>query len=467
MELPKHTTQVGTIAANKKLYLEDYCVSYMKQLGEMYPEDRKQIALFGVMEKERSVEYALVYGAALLGMGKGRTDSLTNSQKEEAESFREEYFPDYQLLGVVIATDAVDENVYWLGNGNKAIPLDGYYIFYERNEAMLNFMMHNQKEERGIDLDPVIVKKADMDRERREKKEKEEQEMARREAEKKAEKKSGSYRQKLQKTERMARPADRRQKHNLFPAAACLLLLAIVGIYGIKQQGLQSGIFQPIGAYVSGLWEKASVFTSGYLGNQLEETSGESQFLVNNDTKETEILNNEAVNNGAVTTEGAANNSQTSEKDIPVVSTEIQPPAELDVIVIPDPDKLEGTGTAVVDNTEQTNATEGNQGGVLGGNPGETPAGNPEGGNQSVGNSANTLPENQEGSQIVNPPQNQTVTGEQEIDTSQKYLIKKGDSLLRILRAHYGDESRLNEICSVNGIADPNNIQVGQIILLP
>ena len=164
MELPKHTTQVGTIAANKKLYLEDYCISYMKQLGEQYPDERKQIALFGTVEREKSVEYAFCYGAALLGCGKGRTDSLTNSQKEEAESFREEYFPDYQLLGVVIATDIVDENVYWLGNGNKSIPLDGYYIFYDKNEAMLNFMMHNQKEERDIDLDPVIVKKADMDR---------------------------------------------------------------------------------------------------------------------------------------------------------------------------------------------------------------------------------------------------------------------------------------------------------------
>ena len=109
MELPKHTTQVGTIAANKKMYLEDYCISYMKQLTEEFPEDRKQIALYGTVEKEKSVEYAFVYGAALLGKGRGRTDSLTNSQKDEAESIREEYFSDYQLVGVVISTDAVNE----------------------------------------------------------------------------------------------------------------------------------------------------------------------------------------------------------------------------------------------------------------------------------------------------------------------------------------------------------------------
>ena len=146
MELPKHTTQVGTIAANKKMYLEDYCISYMKQLTEEFPEDRKQIALYGTVEKEKSVEYTFVYGAALLGKGRGRTDSLTNSQKDEAESIRKEFFSDYQLVGIVISTDAVNENIFWLGNGNKSIPMDGYYIFYDTNEAMLNFMMENQKE---------------------------------------------------------------------------------------------------------------------------------------------------------------------------------------------------------------------------------------------------------------------------------------------------------------------------------
>ena len=48
-----------------------------------------------------------------------------------------------------------------------------------------------------------------------------------------------------------------------------------------------------------------------------------------------------------------------------------------------------------------------------------------------------------------------------------EYLIKRGDNLLRILRTHYGDESKLQEICLVNNIKNPDNIQVGQTILLP
>ena len=212
MELPKHTTQVGTIAANKKLYLEDYCISYMKQLTEEFPEERKQIALFGIVEKDKNVEYVQVYAAALLGKGRGRTDSLTNSQKAEAESIREEYFPDYQLVGVVISTDAVNENVYWLGNGNKSIPMDGYYIFYDKNDAMLNFMMQNQKEERDIDLDPVIIKKADMDNRKREKAEQEMRE---------AQQKRGQYRKEMKKAEAKGRAVKQKTKSPFQQGSTC------------------------------------------------------------------------------------------------------------------------------------------------------------------------------------------------------------------------------------------------------
>ena len=392
MELPKHTTQVGTIAANKKLYLEDYCISYMKQLGEEHPDERKQIALFGAVEKEKSVEYAFAYGAALLGCGKGRTDSLTNSQKEEAESVREEYFPDYQLLGVVISTDSVDENVYWLGNGNKSIPLDGYYIFYDKNEAMLNFMMHNQKEEREIDLDPVIVKKADMDREKREKKEQAEKDRLEMQKQRTAQKKVGSYRQQMTKAGRTS-AKEVAKKKNLFPAAACFLVVAIGGVYGVKTLYPDYVNGQNLVSYVSELWDKASVFTNGYL----------------DESEEVVVLENESV----------------EETQMVIVETQVQQPAELDVVIIPELDTL----------TEATDKPQ------------------------------EILKEEQPVEQVSGANKEEVILTTE--PTSQKYLIKKGDSLLRILRNYYGDDSRLAEICDVNGIADPNNIQVGQTILLP
>ena len=380
MELPKHTTQVGTIAANKKMYLEDYCISYMKQLTEEFPEDRKQIALYGAVEKEKSVEYAFVYGAALLGKGKGRTDSLTNSQKEEAEKIRQEYFRDYQLVGIVISTDTVNENVFWLGYGNKSIPMDGYYIFYDTNEVMLNFMMHNQKEEREIDLDPVIIKKADMDRVKREKADREKLE---------EQQKRGKYRKEMQAAEKTKRPEPGKAK-SPFPAVACVMLLAICGVYGLKTYYPDFGP-ERILSYFTDLKDKVAVSGDSYLSESVAES--------------------------------------TETEEIVIVATDLQEPAEMDVIIMPDLDALASEAA------KESEASE---------------------------------PVKEQPEEIKPTPVPEVETSGAESESNpQEYYIKRGDNLLRILRAHYGDESKLQEVIDLNRIIDPNNIQVGQIILLP
>lgn len=405
MELPKHTTQVGTIAANKKLYLEDYCISYMKQLTEEFPEERKQIALFGIVEKDKNVEYVQVYAAALLGKGRGRTDSLTNSQKAEAESIREEYFPDYQLVGVVISTDAVNENVYWLGNGNKSIPMDGYYIFYDKNDAMLNFMMQNQKEERDIDLDPVIIKKADMDNRKREKAEQEMREV---------QQKRGQYRKEMKKAEAKGRVVKQKTK-SPFPAVACLLLLAVVGVYGAKTYYPEFELSEAK-SYISDLWDKTAVLTGSYLDKDVDAGKVDELLQAENNAS-TESTVTESATTGTEIIEGATMET--------AVSGTVELPSELGVVVIPDPDTLESAAQPGQNVTE--NKPEG--------------TGSGESVNQEI------------------PVQSESV--------AEEYLIKRGDNLLRILRSHYGNEAKLQEICDLNNIVDPNNIQVGQTILLP
>jgi len=392
MELPKHTTQVGTIPANKKLYLEDYCISYKKQLDDMYPEERKQIALFGTLQKEKNIEYAFVYGAALLGRGKGRTDSMTITQKEEAEMYRQKYFPDYQLLGLIIATDHVNEAVYWLGSGAKSIAIDGYYIFYDQNEVMLNFMMLNQSEERAFDMDPVIVKKADMDRERRERKEKEEIQNA------------GTYRKKLKVSENLPE----KRKGVSFSVAAGVVLLAIIGVYGIRTYYPNVGV------------NTVKTAVLDWIGTKSEQTSS---YL-----ESTEMI--------------AFENDVEVETDEMPVATMLPPaPADLDVVVIPELDALTNSVNDLEQNVIEENKTEEYV---------STEGGMTESGELEKVETAETV-------------QPEVITSKEPV----KYLIQRGDNLLRILRTHYGDESKLQEICTVNNIKDPNNIQVGQTILLP
>jgi len=47
------------------------------------------------------------------------------------------------------------------------------------------------------------------------------------------------------------------------------------------------------------------------------------------------------------------------------------------------------------------------------------------------------------------------------------YTIKRGDTLIGICIRRYGSDARVSEICSLNEIGDPDDIKVGQKILLP
>ena len=47
------------------------------------------------------------------------------------------------------------------------------------------------------------------------------------------------------------------------------------------------------------------------------------------------------------------------------------------------------------------------------------------------------------------------------------YTIRRGDTLIGISLRNYGSNSKVSEICSLNGITDPDDIKIGQEILLP
>ena len=47
------------------------------------------------------------------------------------------------------------------------------------------------------------------------------------------------------------------------------------------------------------------------------------------------------------------------------------------------------------------------------------------------------------------------------------YTIESGDTLLGICIRQYGSTARVSEICSLNGISNPDDIKAGEKILLP
>ena len=57
MELPKNITQIGESDRSCKIYVEDYVISYMKQMNLLAQNKDMAVALYGVRKEENEVSY--------------------------------------------------------------------------------------------------------------------------------------------------------------------------------------------------------------------------------------------------------------------------------------------------------------------------------------------------------------------------------------------------------------------------
>lgn len=67
---------------------------------------------------------------------------------------------------------------------------------------------------------------------------------------------------------------------------------------------------------------------------------------------------------------------------------------------------------------------------------------------------------------IVETP-DPTPTPTPQAGTIQTHTVAKGDTISTIARKYYGTDSLADELCTYNGITDPNKIQIGQKIKIP
>ena len=57
MELPKNITQVGEADKYCKIYMEDYVISYIKQMNHLAEEQKKAVAFYGKRRTEGEISY--------------------------------------------------------------------------------------------------------------------------------------------------------------------------------------------------------------------------------------------------------------------------------------------------------------------------------------------------------------------------------------------------------------------------
>lgn len=178
VKLPKNIRQIGNPADNWKIYVEDYVYTYLHPAAEAEKEGKKVCVLLGKVERSEK-NYIFISGAIAVGplFDIPGLPDFTEEVWEYIYQQEKEYFGELEIVGWSVMTsfwplhlltefenvhrkhfggmekvmllmdqDEQEERFYRLQNGNLA-GQPGYYIYYEKNEPMQNFMVQQYQKE--------------------------------------------------------------------------------------------------------------------------------------------------------------------------------------------------------------------------------------------------------------------------------------------------------------------------------
>ena len=396
MELPKNITQIGQADSNVKIYVEDYVVSYIKQLNHMAQNKELAVALYGVRKEEAGISYLFFYGAAKLDFLQRETRHLSQAQHQEIERLRRRYFEEQEFLGYRILDGEMVEGFHVCEQGICRY-IAGYAQFYEKNDSMLAYMLDVRKEE--IQPEFVDQEKYDVVKRRQEERRQAEQNREERFEKQRYEERGQEEPEKYISREETRRTGNVRQfrkpqedttlmkiRHMKVSIVATFVLLCVFGYALMSREGGVEGLQKAARQMFEGLGEKK-------IPDAVE---------ANNSNVQIDTL---------VTEDKLTNALEQENKDV-------------------EPQMSEVTPTPIV--TSEPTST-----------PDPTP--------------------------IPTPPPTPTPTPAATPAAVQpaSYTIKSGDTLIGISLRNYGNETMVKEICSLNQISNPDDIKVGEKILLP
>lgn len=297
--------------------------------------------------------------------------------------------------------------------------VEGYAQFYEKNDSMLRFMVDDRQEEaRPEEFDQS---KYDVVKRRQE----ERRQKAAAQALRPERRGRSRNEQKGTASERKDGMADTRIKQMKMTAAAVFIVLCGAGLATMGGEGRLAELRQAAQNLINGMSEQQ-------IPDAQEVSNGEVQVgtLVTED-KLTDAIRKE---NEAVSASGSLPETDINRKE----STE--PAQESGSEVTPEP--IQESGPEVTPEPVQESVPE------------ETPE--PV---QEPVSEATPEPAQESVSEATPEPD--------PIPAPVSYTIQKGDTLIGICMSRYGSDERVAEICALNSIINPDDIKIGQEILLP
>lgn len=430
LKIPKNVMQIGTGSPNVKLYMEDYVHTFLERC-----QGKETCLAFGQQEEKDGIRYYLIYGV------------------EKETDFRRGNFPYFQKLERIGKIEKKEAAVrFWTVRGEE-IQIGGYFIFYEQNEEMQAYMIAEREQSRPADVEEERVMEAI--NARREKRKAEAAADAARgiTASRASAPNTASGRKTvlsrlgaLKAAAPTLNAASRKTAFGtayqarlgstgaLFPKLCrigCLVLLLV----------LVGTALTSVNQYPD--MKAVSALLAGAVRNTKNETENTSPGLIVEETvgwnSSDEMAQSAALDEATQADDatGAANtamdgevtdNSTTDDSVMPdsVMSDNVMPDSVMPASITTDSVMADGQNAVTTDADAESSTA------------------------RQSALASDSFPQVQEA--LAHP---------------ESYQVQKGDSLIAISRRFYGTDEKVIEICRLNNIKDPNQIQPGQNILLP
>ena len=429
LKIPKNVMQIGTGSPNVKLYMEDYVHTFLERC-----QGKETCLAFGQQEEKDGIRYYLIYGV------------------EKETDFRRGNFPYFQKLEQIGKIEKKEASVWFWTVRGEEIQIGGYFIFYEQNEEMQAYMIAEREQSRPADVEEERVMEAI--NARREK----------RKAEAAADAARGITASKASAPNTASgRKTVLSRLGALKAAAPTLNAVSRKTAFGTAYQtrlGSTGALFPKlcrIGCLVLLLilvgtaltsvnqysdMKAVSALLAGAVRNTKNETENISPGLIVEETvgwnSSDEMAQSAALDEatqaddetGAANTamDGEVTDNRTADSVMPdsVMPDSVMPDSVMSDSVTADSVMADGQNAVTTDADAESSAV------------------------RQSASASDSFPQVQEA--LARP---------------ESYQVQKGDSLIAISRRFYGTDEKVIEICRLNNIKDPNQIQPGQNILLP
>lgn len=187
---PKNRKMVGEPKEHKKIFIEDYVHTFLLQQNAENETCIKAGVLFGKSERNGGHRHFYIKGALPVEQISEKQGKYCFTEKVWGDIYQkcEKYFPGMEIMGWFLSksgislenTEVLEEThrtyfsgadkllfvaepleqktMFWGFDGNRFTKQPGYYIFYEKNELMRDFLLEkNDENSKGSEKPDVAV----------------------------------------------------------------------------------------------------------------------------------------------------------------------------------------------------------------------------------------------------------------------------------------------------------------------